>query len=636
MIALSILLSIVVGQVQPTFPPPPRLATTADQLAGQKSAGNFEQTRSSAAAEGDAILKEGMVVPDGSGDWIFYYANPENGHTLEAISPTEHRDPATGKIFTDKRTIAAYRTKLHYKVEREAERVAWSYAYTGDDKYADAVRKVLLKLADDYPTYPKRLDRWGRTGWFAPLGGRRYAQSLDEAVGVIKLCRAYDLTRTAPVWSDQERAHVEKDFFRATADCLLWFNQGINNHQTWYNAGLMHIANVLADAKLVDKILTMKGGFYFQLQYSVDEDGNWYEGTVAYHYYALSAMRDIVAAARPLGLKLDEAERYKALFTGPPKMAYPNGQFPAINDSDRTYLLNYRGYNPDNLEPPTTSMNLKGSGLAILRRGEGDNAVCAMIDYGPHGEGHGHFDKLELLLYASGREWLLDPGRLSYSNEAYKTWVKHTAAHNTVALDGKDQLPTTGQCLWFTTEKEYDACALACDTAYPGTTLRRYLILQEKLLIDVFEVESTREHQIDWFTHAIADNIEHAKIESESVSLGDDDGYPHLNPALRMTPQPNLRWTFTAGDKKLATWLMDTENPTVFTTHGIGYTLNEKTPTILRRRNAKTATFHTAYDLTADGSYITAAEPGRITTTDGVITYTLNPTGATVGHTPAP
>ena len=38
--------------------------------------------------------------------------------------------------------------------------------------------RIFLKLANDYDTYPKRLDRWGHTGWMAPLGARRMVQSL--------------------------------------------------------------------------------------------------------------------------------------------------------------------------------------------------------------------------------------------------------------------------------------------------------------------------------------------------------------------------------------------------------------------------------------------------------------------------
>lgn len=603
---LSILLAAA-----PVFPPSPRLAA----LNGKPQA-----TYNTATA--DAILNQGLVVPDGPGDWIFYYSNEENGNQLKPNSLTEHVDTKTGKVFTDERTIAAYRTILHNKLNREVEQVAWAAFHTGDAKYAVPVRDALLKLADDYDTYPRRRDRWGRRGIFARLGGRRYSQSLSEAVGIIPLCRAYDIVRDSTFWTDAQRKHVEEDFFRATADCLLRFNQGINNHQTWYNAGLMHIANILGDADMVNRVLTMKGGFYHQLEDSIDADGMWYEGTVAYHFYAYSAMSKIVVAAKPLGLNLDEDPRYQAMLTGPPKLVYPNGQFPAINDSDRTFLRNYQGYYPTPPQPATESMNLTGAGLAILRRGAGDSAACAMIDYGPHGAGHGHFDKLQLLVYANGREWLLDPGRLTYRHKHYKTWVKHTAAHNTIAINGQSQLPTEGQTLFFTVTDDYAACGLASDAAFPHVTLRRYVLMTDTFLIDQFDVESKTSATIDWFAHVQSDAMEQQGKPADP--LGDDQGYQHLTNVAKLTGH---RFAFTADNKTFAIVLPTDDNEQRFRADAIGYKLEQVVPTLVRRREGKTATYLAAYDFT--GNAINSIDNNTLTTTTGTYQFTFGPTGVT-------
>ena len=167
--------------------------------------------------EADALLATPVVVPDGNGDWTFYYACPDDASTLVALSPTEHQCPQCKKILRDERTAAAYRTQQHDRANHAAEKLGWAYTFTGDDRYAAEVRRILTRLADDYHAYPVRRDRWGHTGLLAPLGGRRYSQSLDEAVGIIELAKAYDLTRNAPAWSDEQRKHVENDLFRATA-----------------------------------------------------------------------------------------------------------------------------------------------------------------------------------------------------------------------------------------------------------------------------------------------------------------------------------------------------------------------------------------------------------------------------------
>ena len=199
-------------------------------------------------------------------------------------------------------------------------------------------------------------------------------------------------------------------------------NWGVNNHQTWYNAGLMAIASVLGDEKLVNRVLTMRGGFHDQLARLIDQDGIWYEGTMAYQNYALQAMVQIVDAGRRINLPLEREAEFRTLLMAPTKVCYPNGQFPAINDSDRLSIRSFdwsfawaaQTYEDWPGEPrptiETKSTNLAGAGLAVLRRGKGDQAICAMLNYGPHGGGHGHYDKLNLMLYAHGREWLLDPG----------------------------------------------------------------------------------------------------------------------------------------------------------------------------------------------------------------------------------
>ena len=599
------------------FPDPPRLATTAGALAALKASPGFEAVRATATNQAEAFLKKPVTVPDGFGDWYFYYANPKNGHRLEAKSPTEHIDRSTGEVFTDERTVASYRGRLHDEANNAALQLAWAYAYTGDDRYATETRRILMKLADDYHTYPGRRDRWGHYGLLAPLGGRRYTQSLDEAYTVIILAKAYDLSRLSKVWSDADRRHVETDFFRATADTLLRFNQDINNHQTWYNAGLVCIASVLADREMLDHVLNMRGGYYDQLQRSIGDDGLWYEGTMAYHKYALLAMMELTDAGDRLGLKLKEEPRLQSMIMAPFKAAYPNGQFPAINDSDRSDVNLFRecvnwAFGKDHpIVVETNSINMAAAGLAILRRGTGTNAVCVMVDYGPHGEGHGHYDKLNLMVYANGREWLLDPGRLSYSVGEYKTWVKTTAAHNTVTLRGASQMANTGTLLGFTVTNDYVACETESKGSYLDSTLRRYDLLTDQILVDIFDVETFMPSQIDWFAHAVSDGVEHSQTNGQARLPGTSDGYQYLTPGRVITPPVGLPWDFVAGKGtnalRLRLWFADPQQEQVFVTQGIGYSLDQKVPCLIRRRTAARTRFVTVFDLSGTGGTVRKA-----------------------------
>ena len=343
---------------------------------------------------------------------------------------------------------------------------------------------------------------------------------------------------------------------------------------------------------------------------------------MAYQNYALQAMVEIVDAGRRLGMPLERDPKFLVLLKGPLNYAYPNGQFPAINDSDsinigsfewsfRWAQATYPDW-PGNPTPPaaTQSANLADAGLAVLRRGTGAGAATTMLDYGPHGGGHGHFDKLNIVLFAAGREWLLDPGRLTYSHKEYITWVKETVAHNSVTLGGRSQAPTQGKLLWFDAQDRYAACAARSERAYLGAVLTRYLLSTDKMLVDLFEVESTEPTQIDWVAHAPCESVQPVEDRGQPMplTLGHRDGYQHLTSARAWQVAGPSSWDFVAGpESRLRVWLAGPEREQIAAAVGIGYTIEAKVPCLLRRVAGRNARFAAVYDLTGKGEYIRAA-----------------------------
>ncbi len=608
----------------PVFGTPPRLAISQSEWKQMQAAPEYSQRREAALNAAEALLKAPVTLPNGYGEWIFYYACPDDGNTLVTIDATHHECPACKKIYSDERTNKAYQTKLHYAAESASEALGWAFLFSGDNRFAAETKRILLGLANQYPSYPPRHDRWGNTGAAAQWGGRRYVQSLDEATGIIKIAKGYDLTCTSAVWSDADKKLVERDLFGLTAQTLLERNQDTINHQTWYNAGLMAIAAVTSDADLVKKVLTMRGGYYDQLNRALGSDGLWLEGAMVYHQYALQAMREIVDAGMKLHLPLQDAPKLKLMLTGPMSAAYPNGNFPVINDSDPVSVHIFDGslawareiYQDPNFGKQAASeetQDLSDSGLAILRQGKGENQNVVFLDYGVHGGGHGHYDKLNITLFANNREWLLDPGRLTYSHKEYLTWVKQTAAHNTVTRDGKSQTATTGELLWMTNGDGFSACAAQSDGAYWGVLLRRTLLLTPEYLAEVYEVEGDESAQTDWLAHATAEKLVPVagalQAGSTPSAPGDGAGYQHLSDGQKWNFSTTSRWDFLsdktdAAAPRLRLWVLDDAPQEIFTALGIGYTIQQKTPTLIRRRNAKSTRFVTIYDLSGHGNAV--------------------------------
>jgi len=77
---------------------------------------------------------------------------------------------------------------------------------------------------------------------------------------------------------------------------------------------------------------------------------------------------------------------------------------------------------------------IEGQGLAVLRQGE----RYASLESGAYGGGHGHPDRLNLVLHADGEYWLPDFGTGSYvARDLF--WYRSTLAHNAPRLDGVSQ-----------------------------------------------------------------------------------------------------------------------------------------------------------------------------------------------------
>ena len=80
------------------------------------------------------------------------------------------------------------------------------------------------------------------------------------------------------------------------------------------------------------------------------------------------------------------------------------------------------------------SVFVEGQGLAVLRRGD----RYASLECGVYGGGHGHPDRLNLVVHAEGEYWLPDFGTGSYvARDLF--WYRSTLAHNAPRLDGRSQ-----------------------------------------------------------------------------------------------------------------------------------------------------------------------------------------------------
>ncbi len=111
-----------------------------------------------------------------------------------------------------------------------------------------------------------------------------------------------------------------------------------------------------------------------------------------------------------------------------------------------------------------------------------------------YGGGHGHPDRLNLMLHADGVYWLPDPGTGSYvARDLF--WYRSTLAHNAPRLDGVSQPPGDARCLAFDVEGDWAWTR----GAFGGFT--RTVVTGTEYLLDVVEFGEEEPHLVELAWH---------------------------------------------------------------------------------------------------------------------------------------
>ncbi|MDK2768168.1 MAG: heparinase II/III family protein [Sphingomonas sp.] len=492
------------------------------------------------------------------------------------------------------------RHKANYKLIQQAGAL---YRLTGERRYADYVRDLLLAYAKLYPTlanHPAASDQ---------VPGRLFWQSLNDSVWLVHAIQGYDAVRAD--LTPAERKTIDDQVFRRMAAFLTsearTFDR-IHNHSTWANAGVGMAGYVLRDPVLVEQALkgsdrSGKVGFLRQLDLLFSPDGYYAEGP----YYQRYALQPFVVFAQ--AIQANEPQRkifayrdgivLKAIRTAI-QTSY-GGYFFPINDAmpdkslktEELYQGVAIGYaasadpgllgiaqwqgkvalSPEGFavardiaggkaKPFTFASTLlrdgpqgKDGALAILRSGPQENAQVVVAKNTAQGMGHGHFDKLNWLLYDNGQAVVTDYGAARFLNIEAKaggrylpeneSWGKQTVAHNTLVVNetshfdaqlapAEEIAPTQ---LAFVGEGPLRFSIGEMAGAYPGVTFRRALVQVDMgkgspLVLDLMTVKNagkaTYDLPLHFAGHIIDTDVKLASNVTTRPVLGSANGYQHL------------------------------------------------------------------------------------------------------------
>jgi oligo-alginate lyase len=590
-------------------------------------------------------LKPRIELPPRGGNWSHNYVCPTHGARLKQGRPVgpwqwEHHcpvgphvlrgDPSLATLDFDGNGISAAHADFALAVRDLG--VAWQV--TGKTQYAERARAILLEYAAKYLAYTMH-DNRGRV--VQRNGGRVASQSLTEASWLVPMAQGADLIWDTLAPSQRDEL-AEKLFRPAIEETIL--NRStkpvIHNIQCHRNSAVGLVGFLLGDSQLIDGAIDGLSGYRANMRAGVQADGVWFEGAWGYHFFTIRGIWPLTEAARNCGSDLYGPELQR-LFDAPLRLATPDFRLPAFNDSGEVtiardadyYELAYARYQVPayaallaprersgrmalwfgvrNLAggelPQLASRNAETSGYAILQRGEGSQATWLCLKYGPHGGGHGHFDKNHFVLYARGQAVMPDAGSHAYGSPLHRDWDKTTFAHNTLVVDETTQTAATGKCLCFGSEAGVDYAMVDAGDIYSGVRfVRTAALVHPELIVFVDHVQADKPHTLDLVCHHQGqwDRLP-AGREFVPAQVA---GYKCLQDATSRMAEAGITLSARLGEDRASRIVLAANAPTeVITGTGVGSSTEQRVPLAVFRRVAQETTYVWAVAL--DGSPVT-------------------------------
>lgn len=461
---------------------------------------------------------------------------PDTSEPPKYPEGTEFKGEAWKKIWWGNRQRAI-------AVADGAATLAFVYQMTGDIRYGDAAKDLLMAFAN-----------WD------PRGATGYEYN-DEA-GMPSLyfpSRAYSWAHDR--FSDAERAKLVAVMAIRGADCFnhlnrrnhLWQPFASHSNRAWHFLGEVAIAfqGEIPEAETwLDYAMTV---FYTCYPVWGGEDGGWHEGLAYWSSYMSRFMYWVFASQA--AFQIDPFEKpffattgYYAMYTMPPgtktgawgdlaqgssstKIADLMKTFAAgarnphwewyaeVNGADvpggyMGIIQAYRGGAIPATPPASlpSSQVFPGAGLSVLNTDlmDGENNIQIHFKSSPFGrQSHGYNANNAFLLNLGGERVFRKTGQRDvYGSPHHKEWMWETKSDNAILVNGQGQAPhsaaATGKITHFQTSKTLDVVVGEAGNSYPNLKrwTRRIFFLKPfaAVIHDVLEAAEPSDYQ--WLLHA--------------------------------------------------------------------------------------------------------------------------------------
>ncbi len=465
--------------------------------------------------------------------------------------PHAHTCPTCGAVYTDGAHHEWWLMNAHLWTAEQCTRAA-ALAYLLDDDLA-AVRAdtILAAYTDRYMSWPNRDNALGPT--------RPFFSTYLESIWLLHLVTALDLRVAANRGTRAEDLETCERLIRPSAALIAGFNEGRSNRQVWHCAAMLAASGVLNDSALQAQAthsleyllrtgLHADGSWYEGENYhlfahrgllsavtlaeragvvlpealvarfdagfaapfrTMLPDGTFPSRRDSQYGIALRQYR--TADWVECGLARRDIPELRAalasLYAVWPEIG-ETGRSNSTADAERNQQgvrltradCNWRALLLAQVELPPLSAAvpqselLEGQGLAVFRRDAGNFWIG--LDYGDPGDGHGHPDRLNLVIATQQSRWLDDVGTGSYTSPSL-AWYRSSAAHNAPMVDGRDQGAARGTLLAH--EERGDAGWVSAEFIDPVSRVRfvRTIVVMDDHVLDELVWTSERDATVD-------------------------------------------------------------------------------------------------------------------------------------------
>lgn len=500
------------------------------------------------------VLTQRVRVPEtGRATWNHYYFCPQHAVRLDwqYDSPAAHRCPVDSHVFRGEPYDGAWWRWLNGLNAKACQELGLLWQLTGDTRYLEKVRELLLTYAKYYPGYQEH----GGIPYNGP--GKANAQTLCEANCHLQFALGYDFIRDA--LTPEQRDFTEVRLLREGADFLMRHRHSqLHNHEVKIGATIGVIGVILDEPRYLEFAVNGTYGLRYQLEHALLPGGLWFEGSLHYHFYALQGFLAFEKLARNTRYSMMDLPYYRQMLSLPLSLLMPDNATPRLNDcimgqeifsqsdlyefafsqyGDPAYAsaLNviYQRESRDNLDallygadtlpggrgslPPSQPFHHPGVGLTVMRDTRRQRAL--LVKHTPYGGEHDHYDRLGIVLFDHRFEIFPDLGTTGYGVPLHEGYYKNSATHNTICINQANQPPATPSVLnWIETpQMQYlDVCVDWSqpgeipdsftqvkwdEEAYRDVYYRRQLLMAGDLIIDVTQVANPHRQQVDWTLH---------------------------------------------------------------------------------------------------------------------------------------